>query len=92
MRPRQKIPTYTYGASLLPEVVTLENGCTEVRFVDQVKDRHLPSPEVADLRLLLDAGVNVKRVDSRLFHPDTIITDLSLDSVAQQINIDDKEK
>lgn len=77
MRPRQKIPFHIFGDVYLPELTTMENGVAEVKFVNQVKDRHLPDPSVTDLDALLSAGVDVKRVNSKIFKPMVIVTDLT---------------
>lgn len=79
MRPRQIIPFHIFGDVYLPELVTMENGFAEVKYVNQVKDRHLPDPSVTDLDALLSAGVDIKRVNSKILKPSVIVTDLTED-------------
>lgn len=63
---RQRMRSCAYGRVLLPEPVTLENGNLEVRQVDQSSFR-LPDKSTTDLSALIEAGVDLKRVDSAVY-------------------------
>ena len=90
MRARQRIPFHIFGDVYLPEVATMENGVAEVKYVNQVKDRHLPDPSVTDLDALLSAGVDIKIVNSKILKPSIIVTDLT-DDKAQTSETDTNE-
>lgn len=62
---RQNLHHHVGGACVLPETRVLENGAAEVVRVDQ-SDFKLPNVEDTRLSRLLEAGVNLKEVPSRV--------------------------
>lgn len=62
---RQNLYHHVGGACVLPETHVLENGCAEIRRVDQ-SDFALPRVEDTRLSRLLEAGVNLREVPSRV--------------------------
>lgn len=74
--PRQKLFLGSPSSVVLPEMRVNENGSVELKQVDQSKVG-LPDTETTELRPLLDAGVDVKRVNTKLFGSSAIVTDLS---------------
>lgn len=62
---RQNMHHHVGGACVLPETRVLENGSAEVVRVDQA-DFELPDVKDTKLSRLLEAGVNLKEVPSRV--------------------------
>lgn len=62
---RQNLHHHVGGACVLPETQVLENGAAEVVRVDQ-SAFVLPKVEDTKLSRLLEAGVNLKEVPSRV--------------------------
>ena len=63
---------YEFGGVYLPEAKTLENGKTEIKLVDQSKS-DLPDVESTRLSRLLEAGVDLKQVPSKVLpSPDQV--------------------
>lgn len=62
---RQNLHHHSGGACVLPENQKLENGIVEVVRVDQ-SDFSLPEVESTRLSRLLEAGVDLKQVPSRV--------------------------
>lgn len=61
------------GRIYLPEAKTLENGRTEIILVDQ-SESDLPDAETTRLSRLLEAGVDLKQVPSKVLpSPDQVI-------------------
>lgn len=63
---RQKMQPSAFGIIRLPEIHTFDNGQSEVVLRDQ-SEQVVADPSTTDLKTLLDAGVNLKRVDSRVY-------------------------
>lgn len=63
---RQKMQPSAFGIIRLPEIHTLDNGQSEVVLRDQ-SEQVVADPSTTDLKTLLDAGVDLKRVDSRVY-------------------------
>lgn len=63
---RQRMIPCAYGAINLPEQRELENGSVEVRLVNQ-SDFDLPDKSTTNLQDLINAGIDLKRVDSAVF-------------------------
>lgn len=77
---RQKMQPSAFGIIRLPEIQTLDNGQSEVILRDQ-SEQVVADPLTTDLKTLLDAGVDIKRVDSRVYG---IRGDVSVDLGLQQ--------
>lgn len=70
--PRQNFLHHFSGSIYLPEAKKLENGKTEIRLVDQSKS-DLPDVETTRLSRVLEAGVDLKEVPSKVLpSPDTV--------------------
>jgi len=89
MRARQSLPFAGAGLPVLPVLETNENGICTTKYVDFSKVE-LPSVETTDLRSCLDAGVNLKQVNTKIFSQSEVITDLSVEPKDVD-NDDDKE-
>lgn len=63
---RQRMIPCAYGAINLPEQRELENGEVEVKLVNQASF-DLPDKSTTNLRDLINAGVDLKRVDSAVY-------------------------
>lgn len=74
--PRQKLFLGSPSSVVLPELRANENGGVELRQIDQSKVI-LPDTETTDLRALLDAGVNIKRVGTKIVRSVSVVTDMS---------------
>lgn len=69
---RQEFLHRDSGAVYLPEAKKLENGKTEIKLVDQSKS-DLPNVETTRLSRLLEAGVDLKQVPSKVLpSPDSV--------------------
>lgn len=77
--PRQKLFLGSPSSVVLPELKVNEKGGVELKQVDQSKVV-LPDTEATELRPLLDAGVDVKRVNTKLFNSSAVVMDLSVES------------
>lgn len=66
---RQYMHHHVGGAVVLPETQTLENGCSEVVRVNQA-DFILPDVSSTKLSRLLEAGVDLKQVPSKVVASD----------------------
>lgn len=77
--PRQKLFLGSPSSVVLPELKVNEKGGVELKQIDQSKIV-LPDSETTELRPLLDAGVDVKRVNTKLFNSSVFVTDLSVES------------
>lgn len=86
--PRQKLFLGSPSSVVLPELRVNEKGGVELKQIDQSKVV-LPDTEVTELRPLLDAGVDVKRVNTKLFNSSAVVTDLSVDSEGTQTEGDE---
>lgn len=80
---RQKIPM----PSAFPVITTRyelneETGCMEEKVIDASKVV-LPDVETTELRSLLDAGVDVKRVNTKVIKGAQVVTDLSPAEIKQ---------
>lgn len=81
---RQKMRCAEFGIIRLPEVRTLDNGQSELFYRDQ-SEQIVPDPSTTDLKTLLDAGVDLKRVDSRVLGVHGSLTvDLGLEEPKQE--------
>lgn len=65
-RPRQKLYVSPVFPAVLPEIKSHENGEVSVAYNDE-SDFRLPDVETTRLRTLLEAGVDLKQVNSKLF-------------------------
>lgn len=63
---RQRMIPPAYGAVNLPEQRELENGSVEVKLVNQA-DFDLPDKSTTNLQDLINAGVDLRRVDSAVY-------------------------
>lgn len=63
---RQRMIPPAYGAINLPEQHELENGNVEVKLVNQA-NFDLPDKSTTNLRDLINAGVDLRRVDSAVY-------------------------
>lgn len=63
---RQKMVPAEFGIIRLPEVKSLDNGQSELLLRDQ-SEQVVADPSTTDLKTLLDAGVDLKRVDSKVY-------------------------
>lgn len=69
---RQEFLHRDSGVIYLPEAKKLENGKTEIKLVDQSKS-DLPDVETTRLSRLLEAGVDLKQVPSKVLpSPDSV--------------------
>lgn len=75
--PRQRLFLGSPSSIVLPEMRVNEKGGVVLKQVDQSKVS-LPDPETTELRPLLDAGVDIKRVDTKIFGSSSVVTDLSV--------------
>lgn len=67
-RPRQKLTVYAPQKIFLEVLETNPNtGIGERKLVDQCAE--LPKPETMDLKLMVEAGVPLNQVDSKLLNP-----------------------
>lgn len=62
---RQRMALQPHGSMELPVITRLENGSTVVKRVD-ASTMVLPSVDVTDLKMCLDAGVDLKQVNSKV--------------------------
>ena len=74
--PRQKMRCSSPSAVVLPELSVNEEGYAYYKQVNQAT-KTLPEVETTDLRALLDAGVSIKQVSTKIFASDKIVTDMS---------------
>lgn len=65
-RPRQKLYTSPVFPAVLPEIKSHENGEVSVSYNDESNFK-LPDVETTRLRSLIEAGVDLKQVNSKLF-------------------------
>lgn len=65
-RPRQKLYVSPVFPAVLPEIQSHENGEVSVAYNDESSFK-LPDVETTRLRTLLEAGVDLKQVNSKLF-------------------------
>lgn len=65
-RPRQKLYVSPIFPAILPEIKSHENGEVSVAYNDESEFK-LPDVETTRLRSLLEAGVDLKQVNSKLF-------------------------
>lgn len=84
-RPRQRIKPAPVFSCVLPQVKTHEDGAVTIEYVDESKFK-LPSPETTRLRDLLDAGIDLKKVNTKLFSPSEIVTDLTEPQTTPEVN------
>lgn len=89
MRARQPLSFAGAGLPVLPVLETNENGICSTKYVDFSKVE-LPSVETTDLRACLDAGVNLKQVNTKILSQSEVITDMSVEQKNDDNN-DDKE-
>lgn len=76
MRSRQKLPFMSAFPAVLLKLESDENGVSRYFAVDQSKIK-LPDVEVTDLGLQLKAGVDIKRVNTKILASKSVVTDLS---------------
>lgn len=88
---RQTIKFSSPSAVILPEMQVNENGQVDYKQVDQSK-KVLPDVETTDLRALLDAGVSLKQVNTKLFGPSGIVTDMSEEPKQNQQGVNSDEE
>lgn len=70
---RQDSLHFPSGGVFLPETKVLENGRAEIRLVDQSKS-DLPDVETTRLSRVLEAGVDLKEVPSKVLpSPDSVV-------------------
>lgn len=77
MRSRQKLPFMSAFPAVLLQLEVDERGVGRYIAVDQSKVK-LPDVEVTDLGLQLKAGVDIKRVNTKILASKSIVTDLSV--------------
>lgn len=65
-RPRQNMPVSPACAAVLPQIEVLETGEVALTYKDQSKFK-LPDVSATRLRDLLEAGVDLKQVNSKIF-------------------------
>lgn len=75
-RPRQKMPVSAGFPAVLPQIDVLENGEVLLSYKDQSKFK-LPDVETTRLRDLLEAGVDLKQVNSKIFPALEITTEIT---------------
>lgn len=84
---RQRMIPCAYGAINLPEQRELENGEVEVKLVNQAAF-DLPDKSTTNLQDLINAGIDLKRVDSAVFGygsgGDIVTGDLSAQTKTQE--------
>ncbi len=80
-RMKQKMPCVGYFPSVLPSVEVNEVQEVSVVYRDASK-AELPDPEVTRLGEVLKAGVDLKRVNTKLFKPESVNLELG-DSSAE---------
>ena len=73
---RQKIPMPPAFPIITTRYEVNENNQVEEKIIDASKVV-LPDVETTDLRALLDAGVDVKRVNTKILKGTQIVTDLT---------------
>lgn len=73
---RQRIKFVPHFSIVLPRLQTNENEETIVSYEDESKGK-LPDVSSTRLRDLLDAGVDLKQVNTKLFKPTEVVTDLT---------------
>ena len=78
MRPRQKMMMPFAFPAIQTRYQVNENNQVEELVIDGSKIK-LPDVETTDLRALLDAGVDVERVNTKVLKGSQIVTDLSPD-------------
>lgn len=88
---RQSIKFSSPSSVILPEMQVNENGQVDYQQVDQSK-KVLPDVETTDLRAMLDAGVSLKQVDTKLFGPSSIVTDMSVEAEQNQEGVNNDEE
>lgn len=86
---RQKLNMGAASAVILPELETNELGRSCYKMVDQSK-MVLPDVETTDLRAMLDAGVQIKRTDTKLFGAGSVVTDMTPEPQEQTDNGEEK--
>lgn len=79
MRARQSLPSCGFNPPVLEKVEANEKGLCERKLVDYSRIV-LPGVETTDLRACIDAGVNLKEMNSKLFGMREVVTDLSVDT------------
>lgn len=78
-RPRQKFFTSNYFPSILPEIKVNENKEYCVDYVNQCS-LSLPDVETTCLADLIDAGVNLNQVESKIFPATNVVLHLDDDT------------
>lgn len=79
MRARQLLPSCGFNNPVLERLEVNEKGLAERKVVDYSMIV-LPGVETTDLRACIDAGVNLKEVNSKLFGVREMVTDLSAET------------
>lgn len=77
MRSRQKLPFMSAFPAVLLKLEADEKGVCRYIAVDQSKIK-LPDTSVTDLGLQLKAGVDIKRVNTKILASKSVVTDLSV--------------
>lgn len=89
MRARQKLPVNSAFPSLLTVFDVDETGRSTLKVVDQSEVK-LPDCETTNLALLMKAGVDIKRVDSRIVAGKSVVTDLSVPGESEKIDTEEE--
>lgn len=79
---RQRLKYVPHFSIVLPRLQTNENQETTVIYEDESEGK-LPDVSTTRLRDLLDAGVDLKQVNTKLFKPTEVVTDLSIEGDKQ---------
>lgn len=73
---RQRLKFVPHFAVVLPKVRTNENEETLIVYENEA-DGKLPDVSSTRLRDLLEAGVDIKKVNTKIFKPTEVVTDLT---------------
>lgn len=79
---RQRLKFVPHFSIVLPRLQTNENEETTVVYEDESKGK-LPDVSTTRLRDLLEAGVDLKQVNTKIFKPTEVVTDLSTEGDKQ---------
>lgn len=90
MRARQPLPNCGFNPPVLEKIEANEKGLCERKLVDYSKIV-LPDVETTDLRACIDAGVNLKEMNSKLFGVREMVTDMSVGSETESNNEGDAD-
>lgn len=85
MVPRQKMAMPCAFPAYVTRLEVNENNLVEEKTYD-LASVVLPDVETTDLETLIDAGVDVKRVNTKILNGNTVVTDLSEEIKQEGVN------